>query len=274
MTRSLPHIAFIGTGNMGGAIVSGLVGSEQQAAGIRATTRTAASAQALGAHGIDAKALEADPNANLWAVAEADMIVLGVKPYQILEVLTEIAGQAKAGATMVSVAGGITIASMEERWPGAVVRCMPNTPSQVGKGVAGVSRGSRVSDDQVADVEALFATVGDVITIDESSLNALSSLSGSGPAYVYFFMERFMDIAHEYGFTPAQARTMVTGTFGGALDLLEATQKDPGQLRQEVTSPKGSTYEALRVFEEADIAAIIRKATQAAITRSDEMASE
>jgi pyrroline-5-carboxylate reductase len=91
---------------------------------------------------------------------------------------------------------------------------------------------------------------------------------------VYFFMERFMDIAHEYGFTPAQARTMVTGTFAGALDLLEATQKDPGQLRQEVTSPKGSTYEALRVFEEADIAAIIRKATQAAITRSDEMASE
>lgn len=259
---------------MGGAIVSGLIQGTQRASRIRATTKTAASADALIARGIDARALEVDPDANLWAVADADMIVLGVKPYQILEMIAEIAAGAKPGATMVSVAGGITIASMEKVWPGAVVRCMPNTPSQVGKGVAGISRGNRVSDSQVADVEALFGTVGEVITIEESSLNALSSLSGSGPAYVYFFMERFIDIAQEYGFTPAQSRTMVSGTFAGALDLLEATQKEPGQLREEVTSPKGSTSAALQVLESADIGAIIRRATQAAIARSVEMASE
>jgi pyrroline-5-carboxylate reductase len=274
MTTTLPQIALVGTGNMSGAILQGLLQPGVKVAGLRATTRGAASAEALVQRGVSAVSLEQDPDANRQAVADAEIIVLGVKPYQILEVLTDLVEHARPEATVVSVAAGITLASMENIWPGALVRAMPNTPAQVGRGVTGLARGSRTSDTQAAMVEALFSTVGEVLVVKEDQINALSSISGSGPAYVYLFIEHFMEVARQKGFTEHQARVMVEGTFSGALAVLAQSDKNPEQLRVEVTSPGGSTAAALQAFEDADLEAIFAAASDAAIARAEEMSRE
>ena len=274
MTTTLPPIALVGTGNMSGAILQGLLQPGVKVAGLRATTRGAASAEALVQRGVSAVSLEQDPDANRQAVADAEIIVLGVKPYQILEVLTDLVEHARPEATVVSVAAGITLASMGEIWPGALVRAMPNTPTQVGRGVTGLARGSRTSDTQAAMVEGLFSTVGEVLVVKEDQINALSSISGSGPAYVYLFIEHFMEVARQKGFTAHQARVMVEGTFSGALAVLAKSDKNPKELRVEVTSPGGSTAAALQAFEAADLGAIFAAASDAAIARAEEMSRE
>ena len=272
MTLSLPRIAILGTGHMGGAILGGLIQTQDAFESIRVTCATAASARALAERGVEVRSLEDDAGANQWALDEADIIILGVKPHYLLGLLREVAPHAPESAVMVSIAAGITVEQMEQLWPGALIRTMPNTPSQVGKGVTGLSAGSRVTEDQLQAVTRVFETVGSVLQVDESSLNALSTFSGSGPAFVYFFIERFMEVAHEHGFTPEQATTMVQGTFAGAMELLEHSGKTPQELREAVTSPGGTTQAALEVYRAADLSAIIREASAAAIARAEEMA--
>ena len=272
MTHSPPRIAILGTGHMGGAILGGLTHAVGAFGGIRVTTASAASARALTGRGVEARSLEEDSTANQWAVEGADIILLGVKPHYLLGLLEDVAPHAPESAVMVSIAAGITVAQMESLWPGALVRTMPNTPSQVGKGVTGLSAGTRVSADQVRVVREVFETVGSVLEVEEDSLNALSTFSGSGPAFVYFFIERFMEVAGEHGFTPEQATTMVQGTFAGAMELLESSGHTPEELREAVTSPGGTTQAALEVYRSADLSAIIRQASAAAIARAQEMA--
>ena len=272
MTLSLPRIAILGTGHMGGAILGGLIQTQDAFESIRVTCATAASARALAERGVEVRSLEDDAGANQWALDEADIIILGVKPHYLLGLLREVAPHAPESAVMVSIAAGITVEHMEQLWAGALIRTMPNTPSQVGKGVTGLSAGSRVTEDQLQAVTRVFETVGSVLQVDESSLNALSTFSGSGPAFVYFFIERFMEVAHEHGFTPEQATTMVQGTFAGAMELLEHSGKTPQELREAVTSPGGTTQAALEVYRAADLGAIIREASAAAIARAEEMA--
>jgi pyrroline-5-carboxylate reductase len=270
----LPPVAILGSGNMGGAILSGLRAPGVDVESIRVTTRSATSAAKLREDDVQAWSLEEKPEANAWALEQAGIVVLGVKPYQILELLTEIAPHANADAVMVSVAAGITIESMESVWPGAVIRAMPNTPSRIGKGVTGMSTGSRVSATQTEMVERLFATIGEVLVVPQSQINALGAFSGSGPAYVYFFMEKFLEVALERGFSEQQAEVLVRGTFSGALTLLEKSGETPEALRTAVTSPGGSTRAALDVFDAAGLDEIIREATTAAIARAVEMAGE
>ena len=272
MAHSLPQIAILGTGHMGGAILGGLQQTPDSWAGIRVTSASAATASSLAGPGVEAKSLEEDAQANRWAIEGADIIVLGVKPHYLLGLLEEVAPHAPASAVMVSIAAGITVAQMEAVWPGAVIRTMPNTPSQVRHGVTGLSVGSRVSSEQREAVMRVFETVGAVLPVEESSLNALSTFSGSGPAFVYFFIERFVEVAREHGFSPEEATTMVQGTFAGAMELLESSGKTPEELREAVTSPGGTTQAALGVYEAADLSAIIRQASAAAIARAEEMA--
>ena len=272
MAHSLPQIAILGTGHMGGAILGGLQQTPDSWAGIRVTSASAATASSLAGPGVEAKSLEEDAQANQWAIEGADIIVLGVKPHYLLGLLEEVAPHASGSAVMVSIAAGITVAQMEAVWPGAVIRTMPNTPSQVRHGVTGLSVGSRVSPEQREAVMRVFETVGAVLPVEESSLNALSTFSGSGPAFVYFFVERFIEVAREHGFTPEEATTMVQGTFAGAIELLESSGKTPEELREAVTSPGGTTQAALGVYEAADLSAIIRQASAAAIARAEEMA--
>ena len=270
----LPAIAILGAGSMGGAILAGLLAPEVTVeGGIRVTNRTELKAAALRGEGVSSYATDDDPAANLSAVAGAKLVVIGVKPAMVAALLDEIGPALEADAIVISVAAGVTTASMEQRVRGVVVRAMPNTPSTVRRGVTGVSAGSRASERDIALASALFATVGEVLVLPESQIDALSTISGSGPAYVYLLMEEFTRSAMGHGFSEADARMLVEQTFLGASELLAASADTPAELRRRVTSPNGTTERAISVLEGAGLAGLFDRATAAALARARELAA-
>jgi pyrroline-5-carboxylate reductase len=274
MSANLPRIAILGAGSMGGAILAGLVGSGLATAGVAVTNRSVAKADAVRMPGVDSYALEANRDANRIALDGARVVIVGVKPAMVPDLLTEIASALAPDAIVVSVAAGVTTATMEALVPNAVARTMPNTPSLVRRGVTGLAAGSRITAEDVALVRAVFETVGAVIELDEDRIDALSTISGSGPAYVFFLMEQLTGTALRLGFTPEEARLMVEQTFLGASELLASSDADPAELRRRVTSPNGTTMRAIAVMEEADLAGMFDRATAAALARAKEMAAE
>jgi pyrroline-5-carboxylate reductase len=271
--EALPAIAFIGAGSMGGAILHGLVASGIPIdGGIRAVNRTEDKAAALRGPGVVSLAYETEDDATPIALRGAKVVILGVKPAGIVEVLEEIAPLLDPDAVVVSIAAGVTIATMESRVPNAVVRTMPNTPSLVGKGITGVAPGTRATASIIALVSRVFETVGSVVVLPESQIDALSAISGSGPAYVYLFIEHLTAAAIGLGFSESEARALAEGTFIGAGALLESTGEDPAELRRRVTSPKGTTERAIAVLESADLTDLFARAAAAAIQRARELA--
>jgi pyrroline-5-carboxylate reductase len=251
---------------MGGAILSGL---QRHGANVRVTTRSAESASQIAG----ALSTESDPQANRTAVEGARVVLLGVKPLMIGDLLREIAPALADDAIVVSLAVGVTTASMEAIVPGSVVRSMPNTPSLVGRGVTGLSAGSRATEADLALVTAVFETVGDVLVVPEQQLDALSTISGSGPAYVFLLIEELTRTAIELGFSEQQAAVLVQGTFRGASELLAASDLSPEALRHKVTSPKGTTERAIAVLQEADLSGLFTLAAHAALARAKELAA-
>lgn len=273
----LPSIAFLGAGSMARAILSGLLqpGIEIEG-GIRATNRSAERAAELeGLPGVTSYATDTDATANRSAVAGAKVVVVAVKPAMVPDLLREISDALDPGTVVVSVAAGVTVATFESLLPEsvAVVRSMPNTPALVGRAVTGIAAGTRSTEEDLAVAVALFETVGDVIVVPEEQIDPLSTISGSGPAYVFFLIEQLTATAIDKGFTPEQAELMVQGTFRGASELLAASDDDPAELRRRVTSPKGTTERAIRVLEEAHLAEVFGRATDAALARARELAA-
>jgi pyrroline-5-carboxylate reductase len=273
----LPSIAFLGAGSMARAVLAGLLQpSVTVAGGIRTTNRSAArAAEFADEPRVTAYSTETDGAANRRAVAGAKLVVVAVKPAMVPDLLDEIADALEPGAVVVSVAAGVTVATFEAHLPEhvSVVRTMPNTPAIVGRAVTGVSAGTRSSDDDLALVVSLFETVGEVLVVPESQLDALSTISGSGPAYVFLLLEELTKTAIAKGFTPEQAATMVQGTFRGASELLAASDDDPAELRRRVTSPKGTTERAIAVLQDADLSGLFDRATDAALARARELAA-
>lgn len=271
---TLPSIAIIGAGSMGGAILAGLLAPTVSRDGdIRVTNRTEDKAAVLRAPGVLSVALETAPDANLRAVTGARIVLVGVKPGMVPDLLREIAPALDANAIVVSIAAGVRIATMEALVPGVVLRAMPNTPALVGRGVTGLSRGTRASADDAALVRAVFETVGQVLEIAETKIDALSTVSGSGPAYVFYLIEQLTRTAVALGFTVDEAATMVNGTFIGAAELLRVSGEDPAELRRRVTSPKGTTERAIWELEKGDFSATFARATEAALARAHELAA-
>jgi pyrroline-5-carboxylate reductase len=273
----LPTIAFLGAGSMARAILAGLLQPRVTVSGgIRATNRSEArAAEFADEPRVTAYATETDATANRRAVAGAKLVVVAVKPAMVPDLLDEIADALEPGAVVVSVAAGVTVATFEAHLSShvSVVRTMPNTPAVVGRAVTGVATGSRSTEADLALVVSLFETVGEVLVVPESQLDALSTISGSGPAYVFLLIEEMTKTAIAKGFTPEQAATMVQGTFRGASELLAASGDDPAELRRRVTSPKGTTERAIAVLQEADLAALFDRATDAALARARELAA-
>ncbi len=258
---------------MGGAILHGLLASGIDATDISVSTKSEASATKLRDElGVSAYSLESSADANRQAVSGAHTVIVGVKPAYVIEVLGEVADSLAADALIVSVAAGITTAAMETSVSNPVVRAMPNTPSVVGRGVTGIAKGSRASAQDLATATKIFESVGKVLVIAESQIDALSTISGSGPAYVFFLIEQFTATAVSMGFTAEQAALMVHDTFLGASELLAASGKSPEELRRQVTSPNGTTMRAVAVLEEANLKATFDKATAAALARAKEIA--
>jgi len=274
MTVTLPSIAILGTGSMGGAILAGLRGPGVVVeGGIRVTNRSREKADALVAEGVISLATSVDPDANRVAVNGARVVLVGVKPHMVPDLLREVADSLEPDAIVVSLAAGVTIATMESLVAGSVLRSMPNTPSLVGKGVTGLAAGSRSSDADLLVVRELFETVGDVLVIPEAQIDALSTISGSGPAYVFYLIEQLTRTAVGLGFTEEQAATMVNGTFAGSTALLAASGSTPTELRVRVTSPKVTTERAVAELESADLKAVFDRATAAALARAKELAA-
>jgi pyrroline-5-carboxylate reductase len=275
---AFPSLAFLGAGSMGGAIVRGLVSSQSVVDGsIFVTNRSASKAAALAElAGVESIALENDPAGNARAAGGARVVVLGVKPYMIAVLLDEIVPHLAEDAIIVSLAAGITLAQIEAKTgTRAVVRSMPNTPSTVGRGVAGIAGGAHATAEDVALVRRLFETVGAAVEVDgDDGIDAISTISGSGPAYVFLLVEQFIEAARHQGFDAETARLLAEQTFIGATRLLEAEDEEPAELRRRVTSPKGTTEKAVEVLQRADLAATFSAATDAAYARAKELATE
>lgn len=276
MLEALPSVAFLGAGSMGGAILRGVVASGIPVdGGITATNRTTARAAELeGLPGVRSIALAQQPDGNAVAAA-ARIVVVGVKPAMVPDLLDEISPYLREDAIVVSIAAGVTLATFAAHLPAStsVLRSMPNTPATVGRAVTGLAAAAGVTAEERALVRRLFETVGTVIEVAEEQIDPLSTISGSGPAYVFLLIEEFTKAAIGKGFAEAEARLMAEQTFIGATALLEASGEDPAELRRRVTSPKGTTERAVAVLQDADLASLFARATDAALARARELAA-
>ena len=271
----LPPLAILGAGSMGGAVLRGVAASGL-AAGITATNRSVAKAAALAeVAGVTSIALEETPSGNTDAAAAAGIVLIGVKPAMVPDLLREIAPALRAGTVVVSLAAGVTMATFEQiLGPGIpVLRSMPNTPAVVGRAVTGLAAGSTASAADIATVRRVFETCGAVIELPEAQIDALSTISGSGPAYVFLLIEELTKAAVGKGFAEPEARLMAEQTFIGAAALLEASGEDPAELRRRVTSPKGTTERAIAVLQDARLDEVFAEATDAALARARELAA-
>ena len=270
-------VAILGAGSMGTAILTGMIKGHIKPEHVKVTARRVESADALAKKfGVTAYATDYQPNANSLAVAGAKVVLLSVKPAYIVEVLGQIRDVIAQDALVISVAAGVTTATIEEHLPEsvAVIRAMPNTPALIKLGVTGISVGSRTTPEQLAIAIELFNGVGKTLVIPEEKIDALSTISGSGPAYVFYFIEEFIRTAVAQGFSQDEAYLMVSQTFLGASELLVQTQGDPAELRRQVTSPNGTTMKAVAVLEEGNLHDLFFKATTAALNRAKEIAQE
>lgn len=261
---------------MGGAILSGLLKSGFNPDNVSVSTQTTASAERLTDElGVLSFAMENGDDANQMAVAGANVVLIGVKPAYVTQVLADIADSLDDNALVISVAAGVTTKAMEEVLPEdvGVVRAMPNTPAIVGRAITGISAGSRATDWAVETTVELFETVGKAIVLDESKIDALSTISGSGPAYVFYLIEQLIAAAEHQGFNNTDAAQLVNETFLGAAELLIASEKSPEVLRKQVTSPNGTTERAIARMSEEDLKKMFIEATDAALARAKELAA-
>ena len=269
-------VCFLGTGSMGSAVLSGLLASGHPTKLVSATTKSEASAERLRAQGISALSLETSPDANELLSADADVVVLGVKPYQLREVLAEIREELPKDAVVISMAAGIELATMTSELPEHrnLIRSMPNTPALVRRGVTGLAAGVGADPGAMDIANWLFSSVGEVVEVAENQINALSAISGSGPAWIYFLIEKWEQVAVANGFSQSQAAQLVRSTLVGSAELLAATSEEPAELRRQVTSPGGTTERIIATLDQAQLDQLFDAALKAAVARAEEIASD
>jgi pyrroline-5-carboxylate reductase len=211
---------------------------------------------------------------NREAAAKADTVALVVKPQDMADVLAEISPDLRPGQLVVSLAAGITTAFIESHVPEgvAVVRVMPNTPALVDEGMAAISPGSHCDEGHLAEAESLMASTGKVLRIPEKQMDAVTAISGSGPAYIFFVVESMIEAGVHLGLPRATATDLVVQTLVGSAAMLRETGTHPVVLREQVTSPSGTTASALRELEIHRVRAAFLAAMEAARNRSRELA--
>ena len=265
------RIAFIGAGNMASSLIGGLLARGLDAAQIRASdpgaeTRARVSAE----HGIE---LFAD---NAQAVQDADVIVIAVKPQVMKAVCQDLRAHLEPHQLLISIAAGITCTSLQN-WLGnqPLVRCMPNTPALLGKGVSGLFATAAVTAEQRQQAEDLLSAVGIAVWVDtEAQIDAVTAVSGSGPAYFFLLIEAMADAGVKLGLPREVARQLAEQTALGAAHMAVASDVDAAELRRRVTSPAGITEAAIKSFQADGFAASVEKALSAAAHRSAEMAEQ
>ena len=249
-------IGFLGAGNMAGAILRGIKNMDTGCYDINpaAVARAQEEMDALGFDSAEAMCV--------WA----DMVVLAVKP-QVMKAALQPLKAVLAGKAVASIAAGWTVEQLKEELPESrICRIMPNTPAMVGEGMASVSPNINVSEAETADVVAIFSSFGKAVVTDEKLIDAVCGLSGSGPAYVYMFIEALADGAVREGMPRQMAYTFAAQTVLGAAKMVLETGRHPGALKDDVCSPGGTTIEAVKTLEESGF----RAATMNAVIASAE----
>jgi pyrroline-5-carboxylate reductase len=264
-------VSFIGGGNMAGSLISGLLGKGFSTRDIGAVEiREAVRKRLAEKHGISVYPGMSDQ------AMRADILVLAVKPQQLKAVCMELAGKLNE-QTVLSIAAGIRSTDIS-RWLngyGRIVRAMPNTPALIGAGITGLYASTGVSEKERAAAEAVLKAVGETIWLKtESEVDAVTAVSGSGPAYVFYFIEALQAAARELGLEDAAARRLALHTFHGAGRLALESTEDAATLRAQVTSPGGTTQAAILHMEEQEMKRLFVNAVQAAAKRAKELADE
>jgi pyrroline-5-carboxylate reductase len=264
----MSKLAVIGIGVMGENLIAGLLRADWDARQIVAVDRyPGRMAQLSAKYGVGTADIAA-------AVAASDTVVIVVKPQDISELLPQVAAALRPGALVVSLCAGVTTSRIAEAMPAGtpVVRVMPNTPAQVDEGMAAVSAGANATAAQLQQVCAMLEAVGKAIVVPEEYQDAVTAISGSGPAYLFFVVEAMIDAGVMLGLPRNIATDLVTQTMFGSAKLLVESGEHPTVLRERVTSPGGTTAAALRQLEENRVKAAFMQAMEAARDRSSALA--
>ncbi len=266
MTFKDETIAFIGAGVMGEAIIAGLL--HQRLLDARQIIASDPRAEHLG--GLRAKYAIGTTTSNTLAAEKADVLVLAVKPQGMDVVLPELSGRLGSVRLIVSIVAGIPLASIAERLGNPrVVRSMPNTPGQIGRGITVWAAADEVEAAQRKQAEQLLGALGEQIYVaNENFLDMATALSGSGPAYVFLFMEALIDVGVHMGFARRDAEALVTQTLLGSVQYARQSGLHPAQLRNQVTSPGGTTAAALQQMEKGGLRTVLSEGVWAAYRRS------
>lgn len=265
----MSELAILGAGVMGETVLAGLIRAGWDPSRIVATDRRVErQAELRERYGITMAE-------NVAAVAEAQTVIIVVKPQDMTGLLDEIGPCLRPGALVASLAAGVATDVIEAHLPAgtAVVRVMPNTPAQVAEGMAAVAPGAHASDDHVERVSAILAATGRVVSVPERYLDAVTAISGTGPAYLFFVVEAMIEGGVHLGLPRDLAAELVTQTMYGSAKLLRETGEHPTVLREQVTSPGGTTAAAIRALEDHSVRAAFLGAIEAARDRSHDLAA-
>lgn len=267
-------IGFLGYGNMAEALIRGLI--------------TVVDPDQIGASGPRAERAEAlrqrygirATTDNVELCRHSDVVVLSVKPQILGRVLEQVREHLRPDALIISVAAGVSIAAIEARLsapvenPPRIVRSMPNTPALVKTGATAIAAGRHATDDDLAIARLIFDAVGITVTLDESQIDAVTGLSGSGPAYVFLILEALADAGVKVGLARRNAQRLAAQTVMGAAKMLLDTDEHPGRLKDMVTSPGGTAIAGLHTLEQGGLRTTLINAVESATTRARELGSQ
>ena len=266
------QIGFIGGGNMAQAIITGLLNSGRLSSDILVSDPNPVCRNVLSAMGVSCSK-QSGP-----VIAQADLIVLAVKPQIMDTVLAELSPSIQATQIIISIAAGITIGSIRQQLdnaPNAIVRVMPNTPALIGQGISTLASDLPLDGTTKNAVQEIFTACGKALWVgSEDMMDAVTAVSGSGPAYFFLMIENLINTGVRLGLAPEVARELVVQTAKGAAGMVEVSNVGPDELRQRVTSPGGTTEAALGVFADGDFADLVDRALVAARDRAGELSKD
>jgi pyrroline-5-carboxylate reductase len=261
-------IGIVGTGNMGEAILKGLLDNVLTTQDIICVDKSQENLDRI------AKAYQVVCSAEISAIKDCEVVLLAVKPQNMDDVLPLLGKVITDKTLIISIAVGISSSFIVKNLgisKAAVVRAMPNTPALVGKGVTGLAKGEFATDAQLTVAKNLMEAVGQVVVVNENQIDVVAAASGSGPAYYFYVTELLIEAAVSHGLSRDVAQVLVENTFVGSSALFESSDDDVVELRRKVTSPKGTTQAAIEFLESKDLKSIWQNALGAAIKRADEI---
>jgi pyrroline-5-carboxylate reductase len=268
------ELAIIGAGNMAEAIVRGILREKAMDAKAIVAADVSPQRRELSHKELGVAAVESAAQ----AVGECRMALLSVKPQQMGAALQALGGAISPQTLVISIAAGVTTAAIARglggNTPWRIVRAMPNTPMLVGEGMVALCRGEHATESDLADARKLFEPAAEVMDVEEKQMDAVTAVSGSGPAYFYFLVEQMIAAGVELGLSPQQSRQLAIQTAAGTAEMLVRASDSPAELRRKVTSPGGTTQAAITHMESENWPRITREALHAAARRSAELVAE